>query len=125
MSKKNPRIDEGAAVQVADIKPLSRMISIPRGLIAIARRVGAHLIEDKYYVVVKLRSKETGNTNYPDKLVVGQGYLRFFGNEDEIAIGIHVGKSWFRTSAIKLVVKADDIYIIETQNSVYRLETPP
>ncbi len=125
MGKKKEIIDEGAAVLLSEIKPLSKFISVPRELIEVARRVGAHLIEDRPYIVVKLRSKEACNTNYPDKLVIGQGFLRFFGSDDEIAIGIHIGKSWFRTSAIKLGVRAENIYIVETQNSVYRLERPP
>lgn len=88
-----------------------------------AKKVGLTTIDDDNYTLVKLGAKRSSLKGYPDKFLVTKNARAMFLGDGTCAMLYVVGiNDWFRTSPVASVKKEGKNYIIETENSTYKLE---
>ena len=89
----------------------------------VASKVGLTTIEEDVYSLIKLGAKRKSSMGYPDAfLVLRNARVMYVGNGDYAwlyAVGI---TEWFKTSPVQSVKADGKNYLIETENSLYKLE---
>lgn len=86
-----------------------------------AKKLGFECIDnwDSNFRISKQQSK-IGNT----KDIQATGTLFLVGKEDSVRVVIVSGQlgDWIKTSPVLSIAKDGDLYVIETQNSIYHLQ---
>jgi hypothetical protein len=88
-----------------------------------ARKVGLDKIDfERFYTLIKMRSKRKSQVGYPDKFVAAKGLVSIVGDQGYVWISVENDTGWFKTSPVISCKKVKNGYKIETENSFYRLE---
>lgn len=90
-----------------------------------AKKVGLDIVDfDDTYTLKKLGAKVESPRGYPNQYtVIRNGYVRLIGNEELVAIYVSGISDWFKTSPVVKVKTVKEGIIVETENSVYLLES--
>lgn len=90
-----------------------------------AKKVGLDKVDfNDTYTLKKLGAKTSSPRGYPDAYtVIRNGYVRLIGNEEFVAIYVASLRDWFKTSPVVKVEETNEGIRIETENSIYLLES--